>query len=202
MNFSTPSTPGFSDPVPQAQQAFRNCLMALSRPGLPRPVTGTLPAIEPVYSAALEVVLALADYETNVWLDAQAAASTEVSDYIRFHTGARLSQQPDEADFAIVTDPMHMPRLSDFKQGIPDYPDRSTTVIVQVSELNSVGWVFAGPGIDRQVAFGAHPLPSDFAAQLSTNRQNFPCGVDLLFVTGEYIVGLPRSASIVEPGRN
>jgi len=83
---------------------------------------------------------------------------------------------------------------------MPDYPDRSTTLIVQTGSFETAGWVFTGPGIDGHVSFRPQSLPTDFPDQFAANRQSFPCGVDILFVSDDQIAGLPRSASITETG--
>jgi alpha-D-ribose 1-methylphosphonate 5-triphosphate synthase subunit PhnH len=197
---NTPSDPGFADPVRQAQAAFRNCLMALSRPGLPRDLHNELPSIGPMLPGAAELLLTLVDFEATVWLDSPASACPDITAYLRFHTGAFFSPLPGEADFALITDPAGMPPLGDFKQGVPDYPDRSTTLIVQVGSFERAGWMFTGPGIDGQIPFRPQPLPADFPDRFAANRQGFPCGVDILFVTEKQIAGLPRSASITETG--
>jgi alpha-D-ribose 1-methylphosphonate 5-triphosphate synthase subunit PhnH len=57
---------------------------------------------------------------------------------------------------------------------------------------------FAGPGIKGRRAFAAEPLPDDFAARLSANRELFPRGVDLVLVAGDEILALPRSVQILQ----
>jgi alpha-D-ribose 1-methylphosphonate 5-triphosphate synthase subunit PhnH len=91
-----------------------------------------------------------------------------------------------------------MPPLTAFPQGTPDYPDRSTTLILQVGELRTGGWRLEGPGILGHALFSASPLPPDFASQVQANRARFPCGVDLFFATDAEIAALPRSTCLTE----
>ena len=91
-----------------------------------------------------------------------------------------------------------MSALSAFAQGTPDYPDRSTTLILQVETLTTAGWKLEGAGILGTTRFSAAPLPADFAVQMRANHAAFPCGVDLLFATRASLAALPRSTCITE----
>lgn len=189
---------GFADPVHESQKVFRTALDALARPGWIARISSNLVPPAPLLATSASLLLALADYETTVWLDDALAERTEVADFIRFHTGASLTRIRREADFAVIAAPLAMPPLTSFAQGTPEYPDRSTTLIVQVESLANDGWIFAGPGIPARQSFSATTLPADFPRQLADNRTRFPCGVDLIFVTGLEIAALPRSCRIVE----
>jgi alpha-D-ribose 1-methylphosphonate 5-triphosphate synthase subunit PhnH len=187
---------GFHDSVADAQRVFRRCLTALSRPCLPVDVATDLPAVGPLLPATAAFLLAFADHETSVWLDPAAHTAHDVGNYIRFHTGARLCGDPKDADFAVVVAPEEALRLDAFKQGTPDYPDASATVLVQVKCFREDTAAFRGPGIVGTVPFWADPLPGDFAAQLDRNHKSFPCGVDVLLFAQGRVVGLSRSAKI------
>lgn len=189
---------GFVDPVHDSQKVFRTALDALARPGQIAQVSSNLVPPAPLLATSASLLLALADYETAIWLDDALAEATEVADFIRFHTGAPLTRIRREADFVVVAAPLAMPPLASFAQGTPEYPDCSTTLIVQVESLDNHGWIFAGPGIPERQSFGAAPLPPDFPRQLTDNRARFPCGVDLVFVTSTEIAALPRSSRIME----
>lgn len=189
---------GFADPVHDSQKVFRTALDALARPGRIAQIAATLESPAPLLATSASLLLALADYETTVWLDDALAEAAEVGNFIRFHTGAPLTRIRREADFAVIAAPLAMPPLASFAQGTPEYPDRSTTLIVQVGSLANDRWLFAGPGIPGRLSFSAAPLPADFPRQLADNRARFPRGVDVVFVTREEIAALPRSCRIVE----
>ena len=189
---------GFADPVHDSQKVFRIALDALACPGRIARVPSSLTPPAPLLATSASLLLAFADYETSVWLDDALAERPEVADFIRFHTGARLTRVRREADFAIVAAPLALPPLASFAQGTPEYPDRSTTLIMQVGALANSGWAFAGPGIPERQSFCAAPLPDDFPRQLADNRTRFPRGVDLIFVTCTEVAALPRSCRIVE----
>lgn len=196
MNAITPESgllPGFADPVAHAQRTFRAVLEATSRPGtiVAAPVLPVAPA--PLNPAAAALALTLVDYETPLWLD-QAARQPAVVEFLRFHCGCPLVDDPAAAAFALVADPLTMPPLSAFHQGSEEYPDRSTTLIVQVDHLDGGdNWLLRGPGIRDQAILSAGRLPSAFKAWVRDNHALFPRGVDLLFAAPAQLAGLPRS---------
>lgn len=195
---ATTAAAGFSDPVRQSQAIFRAALDAMAHPGRIKRLPAVLDAPAPLLPTSACLLLALADYETSIWLDETMAEAPAVADFLRFHTGARLVPACRDADFAVVAVSTNLSPLASFAQGTPEYPDRSTTLIVQVETLVNDGWRFRGPGIPDIATFRAAPLPADFPKQLTANRERFPCGVDLVFVTPTDIAALPRSARIVE----
>ena len=190
--------PAFRDPPLDAQAVFRAVMQAMARPGRIEKLMTSFTAPTPLGPAAAAILLALADYETAIWLDAELSKAAAVSEFLRFHTGAKLVSDPEQAGFAVLADPPSAPPLSGFAQGTPDYPDRSTTVVFQVRQLASEGWRLAGPGIAGETAFSAAPLPEDFARLLAANRARFPQGVDVIFAAPDAIAALPRSTRIVE----
>jgi alpha-D-ribose 1-methylphosphonate 5-triphosphate synthase subunit PhnH len=194
-------TIGFAAPVHDAQAVFRAVLDCLARPGTVQPVPA-LPAGAPFQATAAAVLLTLADHETTVWLDAPLAAQPEVAAYVRFTTGAKIVDDPAAATFAVVSAPVAMPPLAAFAQGSPEYPDRSTTLIVIVDRIDaaptSEALALSGPGIRGRAHLAFAPRPADLADQLVANRDQFPRGVDLIVCGPGIVAGLPRSTRIGE----
>jgi len=179
----------FADPPRESQQIFRAVMNAMARPGeVVRVDVGFAPPA-PLNVAAAAVLLTLADFETAVWADTD---SSDAAQFLRFHTGARLIDEPGLADFALVTDARNAPSLDSFAQGTPDYPDRSATLIIQVKTFGQ-DWRLSGPGIDGETRFSARPLPENFPAQWRDNHARFPQGVDIIFAGNGKIAALPRS---------
>ena len=182
---------GFADPVFDSQRSFRAVLQAMSRPGtvVMLPPFGTAPAgIRP---AAAAVVLTLVDFDTVLWLD---PAAQHAGGYFRFHCGCRLADEPGDADFALIADPVGMPRLAEFKSGSDDFPDRSATVILQIDEFAGSAARFRGPGIADCIDFAVRPLPTEFAAQWRDNTALYPRGIDLILAADAAMAALPRSS--------
>lgn len=189
----------FADPVSSAQATFRAILDAMARPGSLRPLTVSLSPPPPMNRGAAAVALTLCDQDTPVWLDAKLRASASVGEWLRFHCGCPLVEEPEQAAFAFVSRPADVPAFEDFNIGTADYPDRSTTVVLQVETLSSApGLVLAGPGIRDRETLHADPLPSDMMQRLARNRSLFPRGVDLVFATQEAVAALPRSVRVLK----
>ena len=187
---------GFADPVHASQSTFRAVMDALARPGIIVPVTAMAagPALHP---AAAAVALTLLDYETPVWLDRTLAAAPGLADWFRFHTSAPMTPDPSRAAFAFIGDVVHAPSLDAFWLGTTEYPDRATTLVLQVERfVADECLLLSGPGIAGTQSFAAAPLPNNFRAQLIANRELFPRGVDVILATKKEIAALPRSVRV------
>lgn len=191
--------PGFADPVHDAQATFRAVMDALARPGLPRPLTPGLTPPTPLTPELAAVALTLTDADTPVWLDAGLAAAPAVATYLRFHTGAPLTEDPAEAAFALISDPARCPPLSTFAPGTPAYPDTSTTLVFALKTITEGAQLsLTGPGIRGTTRVALAPLPEGFVAQIAENRAGFPLGVDMILTAPGRVAGLPRSTVVTE----
>jgi alpha-D-ribose 1-methylphosphonate 5-triphosphate synthase subunit PhnH len=191
--------PGFADPVFDAQRVFRAVMNALARPGSVQPLGLDLTPPPGLPAGLAAIALTLADHEAALWLDEALSTSADAADYLRFHTGAAIIEDPKAAAFALVADPLRCPPFDTFQSGTPEYPDRSTTIVFAAETLRDGGpLTVAGPGIAESALFAAAPRPEDFAARSAANRALFPCGVDLLFATAQEVVGLPRTTRILD----
>jgi alpha-D-ribose 1-methylphosphonate 5-triphosphate synthase subunit PhnH len=189
--------PAFDDPALASQAAFRTVMEAMARPGRARALPSRLAAPPPLGATAAAVALTLLDYETPFWLDQALAAAPEVAAWLRFHTGAPLALDSMRATFAFVSDPLAMPPFAAFAPGTLEYPDRSTTLVLQVVRFGAGdALALSGPGIQETTNFSAQPLPPDFRARLIANREGFPRGVDLILVSPDAVAALPRSVRV------
>lgn len=190
---------GFAEPGLDGQRAFRAMMDALARPGTIQPLRADLAPPAPLTPELAAVALTLADHEAPLWLDPPLAGAPAVADYLRFHSGAAIVADPAEAAFALVSDPAACPPFEAFALGTPEYPDRSTTIVLAVTELTSEsGLLLRGPGIADRAQLRARPLPADIGARLERNRALFPRGVDCLLVAPGCVAGLPRSTEVVK----
>ena len=179
---------GFTDPASQSARAFREVLQALSRPGQPRLIEGAAPPA-PLSSSGGTLALVLFDRTTPVLL-AGSHDCASLRDWLTFHTGAPLTQDPAEAAFALGDWSSLHPLLARFAIGTPEYPDRATTVIVD-GPIDAQPVTLSGPGLAAPLAF-ALPEPAFFAQ----NGAQFPLGLDFFFTQGAQVTGLPRSSRI------
>ncbi|MFD1251893.1 Alpha-D-ribose 1-methylphosphonate 5-triphosphate synthase subunit PhnH [Devosia equisanguinis] len=186
--------PGFADAVFEGQASFRALLDAMSYPGRIQALGVALNPPTPLDPAMAALALTVLDFDTPVWLDPLAAATT---DWLRFHAGSPVVTDPGRAQFALIADAANMPPLDAFAIGEDQYPDRSATLFIQVSALGSgqrTRWT--GPGINGAIEVWIDGLPAAFWQQFQLNAELFPLGVDVVFVSGRDIVGLPRSIRV------
>ena len=190
----------FADPTFESQTAFRRIMCAMSAPGTILACGEALAPPPPLARAAAAALLTLADFETPLWIAPSFPAA--VGDYLAFHCGAPRAVAPDKATFALIDLTADGLDLSRFALGTAEYPDRSTTIVAQVSSLDAGPRLrLSGPGIKSDATFAVSPLPTDFLAQWAANRAGFPLGVDLTFVADFRLVALPRSTAIAEGAR-
>jgi alpha-D-ribose 1-methylphosphonate 5-triphosphate synthase subunit PhnH len=192
--------PAFPDPVRDSQAVFRLVMEAVARPGL---LTDLGPAVAPPEGlgvAAAAVALTLFDFETAVWLD-PALRGSPAEAWLRFHCGCPLTTDPAKAAFALVVDPARAPALAAFNPGDAKYPDRSTTVVLQVAALEGgPRAVLSGPGVKGEASIAPAGLPDGFWAQVQDNNSKFQFGVDVLLVAGQTLTAVPRSSRVQIPG--
>ena len=179
---------GFADAPRQSARAFRAALESMARPGTLWSVEGAAPPA-PLSVAAGVLILTLCDGTTPLHLGASYDLPV-VRDWVTFHTGAPLVSA-EEAQFALGTWADLVP-VDRFAIGLPDYPDRAATLIVEIPSLENKGPRLTGPGI-KVVAHLSLPETSAFRA----NRALFPQGFDTYLTSGAHVAGLPRS-TIVE----
>lgn len=198
MPAETMIAPGFADPVFQSQAAFRALLAALSEPGTLQSVAAEIAPPEGLATATATALLTLADYETPVWLP-EALCNGPAGAWLRFHCAAALVETPAEAAFAVIDGLADEPKLSTFNLGTDQFPDRSTTVIVQVPGLEGgPALTLAGPGILGSCNIAPQGLRPGFTDELRENGALYPLGVDVLLAHGESLIGLPRSTQVEE----
>lgn len=189
--------PAFAEPVLEAQSIFRAVMKAMSRPGAVQDLRCDLSPPAPLSAGAAAVALTLFDYETPVWLDTSLAEADDVSRWLRFHTGASIVSDPQQAAFALIADAVNASDFMSFALGTPDYPDRSATLILQVHSLSGGhSMMLMGPGVDGVQMMTANSLPDDFISRMTDNRALFPRGIDVLLVTDHAVAALPRSTRV------
>jgi alpha-D-ribose 1-methylphosphonate 5-triphosphate synthase subunit PhnH len=192
-------TGGFADPVFEAQAVFRKVLDAFARPGTVAAIPDAVRAPPPLHPAAAAFLAALADEGTPVYFDGEADSAAAA--WVTFHTGAPVMDRPEAAQFAVVADPNRLLPLDSFAQGSQEYPDRSTTILLQVDDfLGGSVLRLEGPGIDGIAEASPRPLPEDFVARMARNRSLFPRGVDVVLVSPSAVLALPRSVRVSGSG--
>jgi alpha-D-ribose 1-methylphosphonate 5-triphosphate synthase subunit PhnH len=192
--------PGFSVPVQGAQQTFRALLDALARPTRPVSTPTEIGVPESLTPAAAATVLTLCDDATVLWIDESLRdPNGDVEAWLRFHSGAAITDDPAKAAFAIVSSPAALPDLGVFAKGTDEAPHLSATIIV-IDADGAPGATFTatGPGFEFPAEWVAPAFPADFSQHWAANAARFPRGVDIVIAGRDTVAGLPRTTRLTE----
>jgi alpha-D-ribose 1-methylphosphonate 5-triphosphate synthase subunit PhnH len=185
---------GFFDKVKSAQSTFRAVMEAMARPGSVQQVVAAVGTPTPMMRGTAAIALTLFDHDTPIWLDQKMSETSEVARWLKFHTSAPVVADSSICNFALIGDAGALPDLSRFALGTNEYPDRSTTLIVQVKDLTR-GEVYdlRGPGINGSAVLQATIEPKNLFERLAVNESLFPRGIDVVLVADGAIVAIPRT---------
>ena len=192
---------GMYDKVLSAQSTFRSVMNAMAHPGSVQEVAAAISAPSPLMRGSAAVALTLFDHDTPVWLDQQMSACPEVANWLKFHSGAPVVTKRSFSSFAVIADGRALPDLDSFALGTAEYPDRSTTLILQVESLTrGCPYELQGPGINGAVVLRATVEPKDLFERLAINATLFPRGIDVVLVSDKEIVAIPRTTRLAMQG--
>jgi alpha-D-ribose 1-methylphosphonate 5-triphosphate synthase subunit PhnH len=192
---------GFADKVLSAQSTFRSVMDAMARPGSVQRIAAAAGTPSPVMRGAAAIALTLFDHDTPVWLDPMMSETLDVAKWLKFHTGAPVVRDSSICSFALIGDAKALPALDRFAFGSNEYPDRSTTLILQVDSLTQgPSFELRGPGIDGVAILQATIQPHDLFERLAINAALFPRGIDVVLVHDDSIVAIPRTTRLVAKG--
>ena len=187
---------GFAPTTLESQSVFRVVLDAMSRPGSVGSVSGDPAAPLPLDAAMAAVALCLFDHDTKVWLG-DGIACIDVYDFLKLHCSCPLIKSGLQADFGLLLARDGVPGLAQFSRGTDAFPEKSTTLILQVPDLDDGAPVrLTGPGIETEATLRVSGMPDYFWQERRNQQETFPLGVDLIFTSGDRLVALPRSTRI------
>ncbi len=183
----------------QTQQAFRTIMRAMSYPGTIHHLAnhnsrkiGTT-SLQLVAEALFDQDVAfcvIGDHETR-----------ELEDILCKRTNSTVTEL-SIADFIIVTKGVSTGKLLSAKTGIPEYPDRSATVLFSIESLadgSASDFLvrLTGPGILGEKYIQIHGLDHEELCHLRELNSGYPLGVDSIFLDQQdRIMCIPRSAKI------
>jgi alpha-D-ribose 1-methylphosphonate 5-triphosphate synthase subunit PhnH len=192
---------GFADKVLSAQTTFRSVMSAMARPGSVQRIAIGAGAPHPMMRGSAAIALTLFDHDTPIWLDRRMSETPDVTKWLKFHTGAPVIADSSISHFALIGDPSALPALDRFAFGSNEYPDRSTTLILQVESLTQgESFELRGPGIDGTAVVQATIEPADLFERLAINAALFPRGIDIVLVHDDSIVAIPRTTRLIAKG--
>lgn len=197
MNLKTEAlTGGFAEPVFHAQSVFKMMMDAMARPGTIHTVAPDAAPPAPLGTAAGAIALTLCDHDTPVWLSASLVKSAFPA-WLGFHTGAPVTPEKAEARFAFIESGSTLSSFSLYAAGTQEYPDRSTTLVIELASLDGGrNLALMGPGIKGVTEIAPVGLPETFPRLWIDNRALFPRGVDVVLTAASRFLCLPRTVKI------
>jgi alpha-D-ribose 1-methylphosphonate 5-triphosphate synthase subunit PhnH len=163
------------------QSAFRQLLMAMSRPG----TLGRLPLQHHAgeYGSAVSAIEALVDHEVTFCV---VPERTELSDIVLRQTGSRLAALED-ADYVLCDAAALRDVLRRSKDGSLEYPDRGVTIVCLAGAIASTGndadaIVLAGPGIKDTTSVWVEGFDAAAMHAFEERNSQQPLGADVIFV--------------------
>jgi alpha-D-ribose 1-methylphosphonate 5-triphosphate synthase subunit PhnH len=185
---------GFADPVADAQRTFRAVLEAMASPGRIIEIACAdldAPALSP---AAAWITLTLADLDAPIWLSDSRA---EAAGWIRFHTGAPIVVEPSASALAFAATGDKLPPLDHFALGMPEFPDRSTTLVLDADGLGTgTRMELSGPGIRDRRELRVDDAAASLIAERCALGELYPRGIDLVLACGRRCLALPRTTRV------
>ena len=124
------------DPLFAGPAISRRLLDAMSRPGVVLPL-GEIPLVVPPIGLRAACAVLLAVLDRDVTFHVTDPGASEIRDYLRFNTGARLAS-PDHADFVLVAGQSAGAALDAIAGAMPDRGD------------DGIRMVYAPTGLDPQ----------------------------------------------------
>jgi alpha-D-ribose 1-methylphosphonate 5-triphosphate synthase subunit PhnH len=192
---------GFADKVLSAQSTFRSVMDAMARPGSVQRIAVTAGTPAAMMGGTAAIALTLFDHDTPLWLDPLMSETSDVTKWLKFHTGAPVIADSLICSFALIGDARALSGLDRFAFGSSEYPDRSTTLILQIESLTQGSVLeLRGPGIDGVATLQATIQPTDLFERLAINAALFPRGIDVVLVHDDAIVAIPRTTRLVAKG--
>jgi len=189
---------GFADKVLSAQSTFRSVMDALARPGSVQRIAAVAGTPAAMMRGTAAIALTLFDHDTPIWLDGRMSETSDVAKWLKFHTSAPVIEDSSISSFALIGHSRALPALDRFAFGSNEYPDRSTTLILQVDSLTQgPATELSGPGIDGTAILRAAIQPHDLFERLAANAALFPRGIDVVLVHDDAVVAIPRTTRLV-----
>ena len=183
----------------RSQAVFKTVIKALSMPAkildLPFPADA-----EEFFDPLIQVLKPLLNGKTTFCLT-RASQNLQLERFLRTTTGSRLSD-PCHADFFVAPSGKSFGEVLALKRGSLDCPEQGATVLYGVELLEGDSYAesglrFSGPGVDGFAEPLIRGLPFKELLFLKKTNQEFPLGIDALFVDRNgRLMGLPRSTRI------
>ena len=192
---------GFADKVLSAQSTFRSVMDAMARPGSVQRIVATAGMPAPMMRGTAAIALTLFDHDTPLWLDPLMSETSEVTKWLKFHTGAPVIDEFLDLQFCADRRCARASRARSFcvRQQRISRPFDDADPAGRKPDARSA-LELRGPGIDGTAVLQATIQPADLFERLEINRTLFPRGIDVVLVADDAIVAIPRTTRLVAKG--
>ena len=207
----------FDDPVHGSQQVFRQLLKAMSEPGTVEEVTcmdiDSSLIDAGFYKTSYSVGLSLLDDQTPTALSPDLN-QVVIRNSLIFHCACPISavsssnseKSTNEAQFLFLnaSEWQGLSQNTALSLGDLSYPERSTTVVLQVDAINSVfldqentqKLSLRGPGIETTRDVYVAGLNDELITSIQENHNVFPLGYDFILAAPNAFLCLPRTCLV------
>jgi alpha-D-ribose 1-methylphosphonate 5-triphosphate synthase subunit PhnH len=182
---------GFDDSALGSPQTFRAIFAAMEHPGQLVTIHENPQAPDVLNSASAAICLTLLDDETPVWTDLDR--NNPAIHWLQFDCQSSVVTESCMANFAIITKPATMPALDSFRVDPYEYPDKATTIVIQVDDIlptavNKYSNIF----LDNTVQLDLKGVPNKFWNQWWQLSGLYPLGVDIFFTCDDVLIALSK----------
>ena len=186
---------GFDDPALGPHQTFRAILAAMDHPGQLVTINENPYAPDVFNSASAATCLTLLDDETPVWTDVDPMGPA--INWLQLDCGSSVVTEPCMANFAIITRPATMPALEYFRVDRYEYPEKATTMVVQVDDiLPGKDNKYSHISVDKNAQLELKGVPNKFWNQWQQLSDLYSLGIDVFFTCDDVLVALPKIQQI------
>ena len=185
-------TPGFDDPELGTQQTFRAMVKALDHPGHFVQIKSKLSVPEVLNPASAALFLTLCNDKTTVWADLNWNCA--LIEWFQYQCGCSIVTEPCMASLALITNPVAMPPLDQFKMGDDEDPDAAATLIVQVGEMLANSASNPIRSVVRQMTTRSPMgMPANFWDHWLQQSERFPLRLDIFLTCDDNLTVMPQS---------
>lgn len=175
------STPVLTPRAAREQRVFRSLLDAMARPGTV--ATADLHPQSGRLGAAVSLLEAVLDHEVTF---AVLPEQADLIDTLLRLTGSYVAA-PDQADYLLCEGGGILRALHEAKEGIPEYPDQSATLVAAVASVSPQSGRgpplrLAGPGIKDTRTVWVDGFSQEHRQAFVERRDELPLGIDLVLV--------------------
>ena len=182
---------GNDDAAPGSQQTFRAIFAAMEHPGRLVTIHENPYAPDVLNSASAAVCLTLLGYETPVWTDADL--NSPAISWLQLGCESSVVTETCMAYYAIITKPACMPALNFFRIGPFEYPEKETTIIVQVDDIiPATGTDHSNVVTYKTAWLEFKGITEKFWIQWRQLSRLNPPGINIFITCDDVLVALPR----------